>query len=133
MDVDLSALSDDVVALHQLIGALAAERANERAALAEAQAEIDRLRQIVRQLQRSQFGQRAERWAEDQLRLVFEDLDADFVAVAAPVPAPTRPSTRSVRASAKLNAVEPYAYLKDVLTRLAAGHPWNWAPSAASA
>jgi hypothetical protein len=36
----------------------------------------------------------------------------------------------------KLNGVEPYAYLQDILTRLVAGHPvnrldellpWNWA------
>lgn len=44
----------------------------------------------------------------------------------------------SLIATAKLNAVEPYAYLKDVLERMAAGHPtsrlddllpWNWARS----
>jgi hypothetical protein len=41
----------------------------------------------------------------------------------------------SLIATAKLNGVEPYAYLKDVLERLSAGHsiarlddllPWNW-------
>jgi hypothetical protein len=46
----------------------------------------------------------------------------------------------SLIATAKLNKVEPYAYLKDVLERMANGHPmgkledllpWNWAPSAA--
>jgi transposase len=40
--------------------------------------------------------------------------------------------------SAKLNDVESYAYLKDVLERMANGHPmsqideflpWNWKPS----
>ena len=45
----------------------------------------------------------------------------------------------SLIATAKLNNVEPYAYLKDVLERLAQGHPmghlddllpWNWKPSA---
>jgi hypothetical protein len=43
----------------------------------------------------------------------------------------------SLIASAKLNGIEPYAYLKDVLERMAAGHPiarlddllpWNWKP-----
>jgi len=45
-------------------------------------------------------------------------------------------------ATAKLNDVEPYAYLKDVLERMAGGHPmarlddllpWNWKAAAASA
>jgi transposase len=44
----------------------------------------------------------------------------------------------SLIATAKLNAVEPYAYLKDVLDRMSNGHPmrqidellpWNWKPS----
>jgi len=47
----------------------------------------------------------------------------------------------SLIASAKLNGVEPYAYLKDVLERMARGHPasrldqllpWNWAPATTS-
>jgi transposase len=47
----------------------------------------------------------------------------------------------SLIASAKLNDIEPYAYLKDVLERMAAGHPmaqldqllpWNWRPATAS-
>jgi hypothetical protein len=44
----------------------------------------------------------------------------------------------SLIATAKLNGVEPYAYLKDVLERLSEGHsaarlddllPWNWGPA----
>ena len=40
--------------------------------------------------------------------------------------------------TAKINGVEPFAYLRDVLTRLVAGHPanridellpWNWKPA----
>ena len=42
MDVDLAALPDDVDALHRLIRDLAADRAGERTALSEAQAEIER-------------------------------------------------------------------------------------------
>lgn len=43
--------------------------------------------------------------------------------------------------TAKLNGVEPWAYLKDVLERMSHGHPmsridellpWNWSPPAAS-
>ncbi len=41
-------------------------------------------------------------------------------------------------ATAKLNGIEPYAYLKDVLERMTHGHPvnrlddllpWNWTPT----
>ena len=48
----------------------------------------------------------------------------------------------SLLATAKLNDVEPFAYLKDVLERMSNGHPmsrldellpWNWAPSTAAA
>ena len=48
----------------------------------------------------------------------------------------------SLLATAKLNNVGPFAYLRDVLERLSNGHamsalddllPWNWAPSVAAA
>ena len=48
----------------------------------------------------------------------------------------------SLLATAKLNDVEPFAYLKDVLERMSSGHPmsrlddllpWNWAPANAKA
>ena len=47
----------------------------------------------------------------------------------------------SLIASAKLDNVEPYAYLRDILERMASGHPaneldkplpWNWSPVAVS-
>jgi len=47
----------------------------------------------------------------------------------------------SLLATAKLNDVEPFAYLKDVLERMSNGHPmsrldellpWNWTPSTAT-
>jgi hypothetical protein len=78
MALDLAALPDDVDALHRLIRELAAERAGERKALSEAQAEIERLRLIVQKLQRLQFGRRAERLDGDQLELGLEDLGADI-------------------------------------------------------
>ncbi len=52
MDIDLAALPDDVETLQRMVRGLAAERA----ALSEAQAEIERLRLIVQKLQRSQFS-----------------------------------------------------------------------------
>src|SRR6476660_6101662 len=86
MDVDLAALPDDIDALHRLIRELAAKRIDERKALTEAQAEIERLRLIVQKLQRSQFGRRAERLDDEQLQLSFEDLNADIARVEATLP-----------------------------------------------
>jgi transposase len=79
MDIDLAALPDDVQALQQMVRTLAAERAN----LAAAQAEIERLQLIIQKLQRQQFGRRAERLGDDQLRFGFEDLEADIARVEA--------------------------------------------------
>jgi transposase len=61
-----------------------AERDHERA---EAQAEIDRLRNLITVLQRSQFGRRSERLDPDQLHLGLEDLDADVAQAEAALPA----------------------------------------------
>jgi transposase len=75
MDIDLAALPDDVDTLHRMISDLVSARDGERT---EAQAEIDRLRNLVKTLQRIQFGRRSERLDNDQLQLGFEDLDADI-------------------------------------------------------
>ena len=82
MDIDLAALPDDVETLQRMVRTLAAERA----ALSEAQAEIERLRLIVQKLQRSQFGRRAERLDDDQLQFGFEDLEADIARAEARLP-----------------------------------------------
>ncbi|MET2829193.1 IS66 family transposase [Mesorhizobium shangrilense] len=67
----------------------------------EAQAEIDRLRNIVKALQRIQFGRRSERLDNDQLQLGLEDLDADVARAETGLPerpdkkvAPARPAER---------------------------------------
>ena len=88
MYIDLAALPDDVETLQRMVRTLTAERAN----LAEAQAEIERLRLIIQKLQRSQFGRRAERLNDDQLQFGFEDLDADIARVEATL-ASTKHST----------------------------------------
>ena len=97
MDIDLSALPDDVETLQRMVRTLAAERAN----LTEAQAEIERLRLIVQKLQRSQFGRRAERFDDDQLQLGFEDLNADIARIEATLPPGTAktPGARTERPS----------------------------------
>jgi transposase len=91
VDIDLAALPDDVATLHRMIGDLATALDSERA---RAEAEIDRLRQIVKLLQRGHFGRRSERLGGDQLQLGLEDLDADIARVEAeapPLPDTARP------------------------------------------
>lgn len=164
MDVDLAALPDDVDTLRRMVRALATERIS----LAEAKAEIERLRLIIRKLQRQQFGRRSESLDDDQLRLGFDDLDADIARVEVTLPAAVNATSQvpaescrlpdhlerediagsdggasrwavvaSFQTTAKLNNVEPFAYLKDVLERLSEGWsqarldellPWNWKP-----
>lgn len=82
MDIDLTTLPNDVETLQQLVRSLAAEHAS----LGEAKAEIERLNLIIKQLQRSQFGRRAERLDDDQLQLGFEDLNVDLARTEARLP-----------------------------------------------
>ena len=91
MRIDLDALPKNVGALHAMIGVLVAERDHERS---EAQAEIDRLRNLVKTLQRSQFGRRSERLDHDQLQLGLEDLDADIARAEAALPETPASKTR---------------------------------------
>jgi len=78
VDIDLAALPSDVDTLHQLVRDLAAQVADDRFELAQAQAEIERLKLIIRRFKRVQFGRRSERIDGDQLALGLEDLDADI-------------------------------------------------------
>jgi hypothetical protein len=82
MNIDLAALPDDVETLQRLVRSLAAERVT----LTEAQAEIERLHLIIKKLQRSQFGRRAERLDDDQLKLGLEDLTVDLARTEARLP-----------------------------------------------
>ena len=68
-------LPSDIEALHALLVAARAER---DAALAErdhALSQIDRLRHLLRQLQRAQFGKRSEKLDPEQLLLALEDIE----------------------------------------------------------
>jgi hypothetical protein len=60
----------------------------ERTALSEAQAEIERLNLIIKKLQRSQFGRRAEQLDDDQLQLGLDELNTDLAHVEASLPPP---------------------------------------------
>jgi len=90
MEIDLAALPDDVETLHHLISDLVTARDHERA---EAQAEIDRLRHILKQLQRNRFGRRSERLDDDQLLLGLEDLDTDIARAEADLPETAKAKT----------------------------------------
>lgn len=92
MNIDLASLPHDVDTLHRMILDLVAEQDGERV---EAQAEIDRLRSIVKTLQRGQFGRRSERLDDDQLQLALEDLDADIASAEASQPETTDEQART--------------------------------------
>lgn len=97
MTIDLAALPDDVGTLHRMIGELAAALDSERE---EARSEIARLRQIIKMLQRGQFGRRSERMDPEQLQLGLEDLDADVARVEAKF-APSTPGREEVEATTR--------------------------------
>ena len=90
---------DDIETLKAL---LAKERAEHAAALLakdHAHAEIERLRQIIKALQRHRFGRRAETLDPDQLSLSLEDVEQEIAAgeAAAEATAPAAKSERSAK------------------------------------
>ena len=68
-------LPNDVAALHVMLVAAWAERDAERTEKAQLAAQNDRLRHLIRQLQRLQFGRRSEKLDPDQLALALEDVE----------------------------------------------------------
>jgi len=74
MRLNLDDLPSDPALLHQLVRDMAA-------ILVHRDGEIDRLQQIIRQLQRAQFGRRSERLDPDQLALALEDLEGDIAGI----------------------------------------------------
>ena len=78
-------LPEDVATLHGLLRGVLAERdaaLAERDLLAE---QNDRLRHLLRQLQRMQFGRRSEKLDPDQLQLALEDIEQAVVQATAEV------------------------------------------------
>src|ERR1700687_4079528 len=78
MPIDAS--SDDLDSLRELVAQLSTER---DAALAECKRVMeqnDRLRHLLQQLRRAQFGRRSERLDPDQLQLAIEDLETAVAA-----------------------------------------------------
>jgi transposase len=68
-------LPNDIAALHVMLVAAWAERDAARAEKVQLAAQNDRLRYLIRQLQRLQFGRRSEKLDPDQLNLALEDLE----------------------------------------------------------
>src|SRR3954449_8369221 len=69
----LRELTDVVAQQNATIAALRIERDTVRPEHQAAQAEIEKLRLLIRQLQRNRFGRRSERLDPDQLQLGLED------------------------------------------------------------
>jgi len=88
MQIDLNNLPSETALLQRLVLDMAS-------VMTRRDEEINRLRQIIKQLQRAQYGRRSERLDPDQLDLALEDLEQDIarteVARQIPVlPAPGR-------------------------------------------
>lgn len=81
MRFDLDNLPSDVAQLQQLVRDMAE-------AVSTREGEIDRLKMLIKQLQRMQFGKRSERLDPDQLALALEDLGADIGRVEESTPLP---------------------------------------------
>src|SRR5215212_8054946 len=79
----LQELTDVVAQQNVTIAALQIERDTVRSGHEAAQAEIERLRLLIRQLQRGRFGRRSERLDPDQLQLGLEDLEQTAAAAEA--------------------------------------------------
>ena len=91
MRLDLDNLPSDVAQLQQLVR----DMAN---AVSSREGEINRLRHLIKQLQRMQFGKRSERLDPDQLALALEDLGADIGRVEESASAPSStPDTQPKR------------------------------------
>src|SRR5829696_9429359 len=79
----LQRVHEVVAAKHSRISALEIERDTVLAERDAAQAETEKLRLLIRQLQRGRFGRRSERLDPDQLQLGLEDLEQTAAAAEA--------------------------------------------------
>ena len=80
MNPTAATLPEDVAALRALLLEAWSERDAERAENARLAGQNDRLRHLIRQLQRMQFGRRSEKLDPDQLNLGLEDLEQALAA-----------------------------------------------------
>jgi uncharacterized coiled-coil DUF342 family protein len=73
-------LPDDIDALRALVRSALVERDAARAERDHAVAQIDRLRHLLKELQRARFGRSSERLDPDQLQLALEEVEQALVA-----------------------------------------------------
>src|SRR4051812_19038120 len=116
----LRELTDVVAQQSATIAALRTERDTVRSEHEAAQAEIEKLRLLIRQLQRNRFGRRSERLDPDQLQLGLEDLEQTAAAAeaaqeaASRTPRPPRSRRRNLGAlSTHLPRVEVLVDVED--------------------
>lgn len=96
---------------------LIAERASHAVALARAESERDRLRAIIRALQRHRFGRRSERLDPDQLALALEEVEQSVAAIEAEeARAPAGPVSSSAPVRRKFNRGALPAHLPRIET-----------------
>src|SRR4028119_181500 len=79
----LHELTEVVARQNATIAALRIERDTAQSGREAAQAEVEKLRLLIRQLQRGQFGRRSERLDPDQRQLGLEDLEQTAAAAEA--------------------------------------------------
>ena len=75
VDAPLEPLPDDIAVLRALVRSLAAERDSALAERDRISDQNDRLRHLLRQLQRARFGRSSEKLDPDQLQLALEDVE----------------------------------------------------------
>ncbi len=108
MRLDLENLPSDIDLLHRLV--------RDMASVVESRdTEIDRLRRLIKQFQRRQFGRRSERLDPDQLALGLEDLDADVARTEAhQVPPPASDAALKSRTASRRATLPGHLPRKEV-------------------
>lgn len=115
MRFDLDHLPDDPALLQRLVRDMAETMESERSQLSEAQSEVEKLRGIIKQLQRTQFGRRSERLDPDQLQLGIEDLDADIARAEERAPAAQTRDTAMRSRAPKIRALPAHLPREDMV------------------
>jgi len=118
--IDLDTLPDDAATLQQMlrevVAAAAAQQSDLQGAVNERDAEIEKLRLLIKRLLRQQFGRRSEQLSPGQLQLGLEDLEQDIAAGEAARDASAPPDTQK-RAQRQNNAGRNHGALPAHLPR----------------